>query len=95
MSIHPIYIRPGVQAFDLNGYTWIMANNICTAANGVYMKKMLDPKDKSSLGKFGLSRGSPSRPHSHRALSSAHGPGFIRASTLLPRPRPHLTHATL
>lgn len=41
-------------AFDLNGYTWIMANNACTAANGVFMKKMLDPKDKSSLGKFGL-----------------------------------------
>ena len=44
-----------------------MANNICTAANGVVMKKMLDPKDKSSLGKFGLSKR-----YLSSTLSSAH-----------------------
>eukprot|EP00040_Diaphanoeca_grandis_P010738 m.55013 g.55013 ORF g.55013 m.55013 type:complete len:337 (+) comp22010_c0_seq1:102-1112(+) len=38
-------------AFNLAGYTWIMANNVCTAANGVIMKKKLDAKE---LGPFGL-----------------------------------------
>ncbi|KAI6232685.1 UDP-sugar transporter sqv-7 [Aphelenchoides fujianensis] len=37
--------------FDAYGYTLIMINNICTAANVVYTKKKLDAKD---LGQYGL-----------------------------------------
>ena len=38
-------------AFNLLGYTFVMANNLCTASQGVYVKKKLKNND---LGKLGL-----------------------------------------
>lgn len=38
-------------AFNAHGYAMVLGNNVCSAANGVYLKKKLESKQ---LGKYGL-----------------------------------------
>lgn len=38
-------------AFDVSGYFYVNANNLCSAANGVYLKKKLEGR---KLGQYGL-----------------------------------------